>query len=132
MKIQEYAALREEYQMPDEVECAGNAVDRETGAWLSIGARIHRDTYQKTGYLCRQDASETFHACVCSLLRQIQDMPVIKTVLLTPEMVLTPLCEEGEAPTEEMRYAASMALSALRQTLRGYIATRPSPADRQL
>lgn len=127
MKIQQYAALRERYRMPDPVACAGNAVDPRTGAWLSIGACIHRDTYQTVGYLCREDASDTFHACVCALLEQIRDMPVIKTVLLAPEMVWAPLCEAGESPTDEMRYAAALALAALRQTLKGHLAARPDP-----
>lgn len=123
MKIQQYAALREQYRMPEQVECAGNAVDKETGAWLSIGILVSRDTYHQTGYLCREDASDTFHACVCALLQQIQDMPLIKTVLLTPDTVYDALCE-GEDPTDEIRYAVSMALSALRQALQGYLTIR--------
>lgn len=127
MKIERYAALRERYRMPDPVGCAGNAVDRRTGAWLSIGACTHRDTYQTVGYLCHENASDAFHACVCALLEQIRDMPVIKTVLLTPEAVLAPLCEEGDTPTDEMRYAAALALAALRETLKGHLAARPAP-----
>lgn len=125
MKIQQYAQLREQYRMPEQVECAGNVVDRPTGAWLSIGILTRRDTYHQTGYLCREDAPEAFHACVCALLQQIQDMPLIKTVLLTPDVIYTAVCGEEE-PTEEIRYAASMALSALRQALQGFLAERAS------
>lgn len=123
MKLAEYAALKDRYRMPDQVECAGNAVDRERGTWLSIGVVTHRDTYQEVGYLCHDGASQTFHACVCALLRQIQDMPIIKTVLLTPESVYGPICE-GEEPSREIRYCADMALCALRQALRGCLAMR--------
>lgn len=131
MKIQQYAELREQYRMPEEVECAGNVVDKETGAWLSVGILVQRDTYHRTGYLCREDASETFHACVCALLQQIQDMPLIKTVLLKPEIIYDVLCE-GEEPTEEIRYASSMALSALRQALQGILSTRAAERKKQV
>ena len=125
MKIKEYAALREAYRMPEHVECAGNAVDWENNAWLSIGVSIQRDTYHETGYLCYEGASEVFHACVCALLEQIRDMPIIKTVLLTPEMIYGPVCQ-GEEPTEEMRYCASMALCALREAFQGCLTLRRS------
>lgn len=130
MKIKEYAVLRQKYCMPEQVGAAGNAVDRKTGAYLSIGIVVQRDTYHKTGYLCHEDASDVFHACVCSLLEQIQDMPIIKTVLLTPDMVWKPLCEEGE-PSEEIKYASSMALCALREAFRGHLAIRQSIAEKQ-
>ena len=130
MKIKEYAALRQKYRMPQPVGAAGNAVDQKTGAYLSIGIVVHRDTYQKTGYLCHEEATDGFHACVCSLLEQIQDMPIIKTVLLTPDMVWAPLCE-GEEPPEEIKYASTMALCALREALRGHLAIRQSIAEKQ-
>lgn len=123
MNIEEYAARKDYYRMPEQVECAGNAVDQERGTWLSIGVVTHRDTYQKVGYLCHDGASQVFHACVCALLSQIQDMPIIKTMLLTPETVYGPLCQ-GEIPDQEVRYCTSMALCALREAFRGCLAVR--------
>ena len=127
MKIEEYSSLRDRYRMPERVECAGNAVDRERETWLSIGVTTRRDTYQEVGYLCHDGATQTFHACVCALLSQLKDMPIIKTVLLTPEDVFRPLCQEEE-PGEELRYCADMALCALREALRGCLAMRGKAA----
>jgi hypothetical protein len=121
--VAEYAALRAEYPLPEEMESAGNVADRGTGHVLSIGIVTHRELYWKTGYICDTDAPETMHACVCSLLKQIQKMPVIKTVLLTLEMIYTQICK-GNAPTPEILHYSQMALCALQKALEGYLKIR--------
>lgn len=123
MNIEEYAALKDRYRMPEQVECAGNAVDRDGKKWLSIGVVTKRDTYHEVGYLCHNGAAQVFHACVCALLKQIQDMPIIKTVLLTPDDIFQLICQDEE-PSEEIRYCAGMALCALREAFHGCLAMR--------
>ena len=121
MKITEYAALRGEYLMPEDAECAGSAADKSLGWVLAIGAVTRRETWNRLGYVCHRDADARFHAAVCSLLRLAQDMPVIKTVLLKPEDVCAPICE-GEAPDPMLLRAASLALAALREALKAHLA----------
>lgn len=131
MNIEEYAALKDRYRMPEQVECAGNAVDRDGKHWLSIGVVTRRDTYYEAGYLCHNGADQVFHACVCALLKKIQDMPIIKTVLLTPEDIFQLICH-GEDPNEEIRYCTSMALCALLEAFQGcLVMRRGASSDRE-
>lgn len=114
MKIEEYAALRGKYPMPEDAVAVGTAADKETGDLVAIGAVTRRKTYARAGYLCRKDAPAELHACVCALLELVQDMPVIKTVLLKPEDICARLTE---APSDELLRLSALCLAALRQTL---------------
>ena len=99
MKIEEYAAMRDKYPMPADAAGIGTASDPETGDVIAIGVVTRRRTYNKTGYICQKDAPAELHACACALLELVQDMPVIKTVLLRPEDVCARLCgDETPAP----------------------------------
>lgn len=116
MKIEEYAALRGKYPMPEDAVAVGTAADKETGDLVAIGAVTRRKTYARTGYLCQKDAPAELHACVCALLELVQNMPVIKTVLLKPEDICARLCP-GEQPGPGLLRRSALALSALRQAL---------------
>lgn len=116
MKIEEYAALRGKYPMPEDAVAVGTAVDRETGDLVAIGVVTRRKTYARTGYVCQKGAPAELHACVCALLELIQDMPVIKTVLLKPEDIFVKLGVD-EQPSPALRRGSALALSALRQAL---------------
>ena len=121
MKINEYVEKSKSYMvMPGNMDSMGNVIDTETKNELMIGVSIHRDVYSKTGYICNEDAPEELHACVCSLLEQIHEMAIIKTVLLKPEMVYGPICD-GEEPTPELVRYSNMALCALNEVLKGII-----------
>ena len=120
MNITEFAALRDSYPVPSDYDCGGSAVDNELGWVLFIGAVTRRETWNKLGYICHKGAPAEFHACVCSLLRLAQDMPVIKTVLLRPEDVCAPVCG-GDEPTQTMLRASALALAALREAVRAHI-----------
>ena len=99
MKVEEYAAMRDKYPMPADAAGFGTASDPETGDVIAIGVVTRRRTYNKTGYICQKDAPAELHACACALLELVQDMPVIKTVLLRPEDVCARLCgDETPAP----------------------------------
>lgn len=111
---------RKIYGLPENMDSMGRVVDPETNIELIIGASIHRDLYQKTGYVCSEYAPEEFHVCICSLLEQIQGMAIIKTILLTPENVYAPICGEHE-PTKEMVRYSQMAICALREVLKGIL-----------
>lgn len=121
MKISEYAAMRDEYPIPEDADCGGSAVDNELGWLLFIGAVTRRETWSRLGYVCHKEANSEFHACVCSLLSMAKDMPVIKTVLLKPEDVCAPVCGESK-PTQTMLRASTLAIAALREALRSHIA----------
>lgn len=118
MKVEEYAALREKYPMPADAVSAGTASDPETGDVIAIGIVTRRRTYNKTGYICQKDAPAELHACACALLELVQDMPVIKTVLLRPEDVCALICGD-ETPAPNLLRCAALALTALRQALKG-------------
>lgn len=123
MKIEEYAAMRDKYPMPADAAGIGTASDPETGDVIAIGIVTRRRTYNKTGYICQKDAPAELHACACALLELVQDMPVIKTVLLRPEDVCARLCGD-ETPAPSLLRRAALALTALRQALQGLLAER--------
>lgn len=123
MKIEEYAAMRDKYPMPADAAGIGTASDPETGDVIAIGVVTRRRTYNKTGYICQKDAPVELHACACALLELVQDMPVIKTVLLRPEDVCARLCGD-ETPAPSLLRRAALALTALRQALQGLLAER--------
>lgn len=123
MKIEEYAAMRDKYPMPADAAGIGTASDPETGDVIAIGVVTRRRTYNKTGYICQKDAPAELHACACALLELVQDMPVIKTVLLRPEDVCARLCGD-ETPASSLLRRAALALTALRQALQGLLAER--------
>lgn len=114
MKIEDYAALRDNYPMPEDAVAVGTAADPETGDLVAIGIVTRRKTYARAGYLCQKDAPAELHACACALLELIQDMPVIKTVLLKPGDICAKL---SDAPPEGLRRPAALCLAALSQTL---------------
>lgn len=120
MDIRLYADMRERYPLPDQMESAGNVVDPLTGHMLAVGIRTHRKLYAETGYICDPKAPEELHACVCSMLGQIQGEAIIKTVLLTPETIYGPICK-GARPTKEMVHYSEMALRALLEAFKGYL-----------
>lgn len=123
MKIEEYAAMRDKYPMPADAAGIGTASDPETGDVIAIGIVTRRRTYNKTGYICQKDAPAELHACACALLELVQDMPVIKTVLLRPEDVCARLCGD-ETPAPSLLRRSALALAALRQALQGLLAER--------
>ncbi len=123
MKIEEYAAMRDKYPMPADAAGIGTASDPETGDVIAIGVVTRRRTYNKTGYICQKDAPAELHACACALLELVQDMPVIKTVLLRPEDVCARLCGD-ETPAPSLLRRSALALAALRQALQGLLAER--------
>lgn len=112
--------MRDEYPIPEGADCGGIAIDKERGWVLFIGAVTHRETWNRLGYICHNEADPEFHACVCSLLGMAKDMPVIKTVLLKPEDVCSSLCGENE-PAQAMLHASAFAIAALRKTLSDHI-----------
>ena len=123
MKIEEYAAMRDKYPMPADAAGIGTASDPETGDVIAIGVVTRRRTYNKTGYICQKDAPAELHACACALLELVQDMPVIKTVLLRPEDVCARLCGD-ETPDPSLLRRSALALAALRQSLQACLSTR--------
>ena len=123
MKIEEYAAMRDKYPMPADAAGIGTASDPETGDVIAIGIVTRRRTYNKTGYICQKDAPAELHACACALLELVQDMPVIKTVLLRPEDVCARLCGD-ETPVPSLLRRSALTLAALRQALQGLLAER--------
>ena len=123
MKIEEYAAMRDKYPMPADAAGIGTASGPDTGDVIAIGVVTRRRTYNKTGYICQKDAPAELHACACALLELVQDMPVIKTVLLRPEDVCARLCGD-ETPAPSLLRRAALALTALRQALQGLLAER--------
>lgn len=123
MKIEEYAAMRDKYPVPADAAGIGTASDPETGDVIAIGVVTRRRTYNKTGYICQKDAPAELHACACALLELVQDMPVIKTVLLRPEDVCARLCGD-ETPDPSLLRRSALALAALRQSLQGLLAER--------
>ena len=131
MKIQEYAALRDNYKLPAQMEGAGNVLDKESGHVLAIGFNTHRDVYKELGYICDPDAPEVFHACVCAVLETVYQMPLVKTVLLTPEMAYEKICG-NEKPTEEIERYTYMALCALNEGLRGYVNMRNEKREKAM
>ncbi len=120
MDLERYADKRERYPLPEQMESAGNVVDPVTGHVLSVGIMTYRRTYAQVGYVCDQGAPKELHACVCSMLEQIQGGAVIKAALLRPEAVYEPICVGGE-PTKELIHYAEMALCAMEQALKGYL-----------
>lgn len=115
--------MRDKYPMPADAAGIGTASDPETGDVIAIGVVTRRRTYNKTGYICQKDAPAELHACACALLELVQDMPVIKTVLLRPEDVCARLCGD-ETPASSLLRRAALALTALRQALQGLLAER--------
>lgn len=115
--------MRDKYPMPADAVSAGTASDPDTGDVIAIGIVTRRRTYNKTGYICQKDAPAELHACACALLELVQDMPVIKTVLLRPEDVCARLCGD-ETPAPSLLRRAALALTALRQALQGLLAER--------
>ena len=129
MKAAEYMNKKEQYMsLPKDMDSLGTVVDPQTKNELAIGVSIRRDVYNKTGYACNENAPEELHACVCSLLEQIHEMPIIKTVLLKPEMVYGPICD-GEEPEESIVRYSHMALCALNEAFKGVLANQK---DRQM
>ena len=121
MRTNEYLEKMEQYKsLPQDMDSMGSVVDTKTGNELVIGVSIHRDVYSKTGYVCNEDAPEELHACVCSLLEQIHEMAIIKTVLLKPEMIYGPICD-GKEPTEGFVRYSHMALCALHESFKGVL-----------
>ena len=120
MELERYAALREKYPLPAQMESEGHAVDKKTGHVLAVGIKTHRRLYWEAGYTCDVGAPMELHACACALMELIQGMAVIKTILLTPEMVYRPVCK-GDKPTKELIYFSQMALCALNQAFQGYL-----------
>lgn len=120
MNLEKYLCLRENYPLPEQMESAGHVHDPKTGHVLAVGIMTHRKLYSEIGYVCDADAPDELHACVCSMMELVKGMALIKTALLTPEMIYAPICEE-EQPTEELVYYANMALCALNQALKGYL-----------
>lgn len=106
--------------MPNMVDSIGSVVDTKTKNELAIGVHIHRDVYSGAGYICNEDAPEILHACVCALLEQIHEMPIIKTVLLKPEMIYEAIGDENEITEEIVRYS-NMTLCALHEAFKGYL-----------
>lgn len=123
MKIREYLDRKEQYPMLSKSDCIGRVVDIEKGLELVIGVQITRDVYSKMGYLCNEDAPELLHVCVCAMFEQIFEMPIIKTILLKPEMICQSFCEENEVSEEVKRYSV-MALYALREAFKGHLKER--------
>lgn len=115
--------MRDKYPMPADAAGFGTASDPETGDVIAIGVVTRRRTYNKTGYICQKDAPAELHACACALLELVQDMPVIKTVLLRPEDVCARLCGD-ETPAPSLLRRAALALAALRQSLQACLSTR--------
>lgn len=115
--------MRDKYPMPADAAGIGTASDPETGDVIAIGVVTRRRTYNKTGYICQKDAPAELHACACALLELVQDMPVIKTVLLRPEDVCARLCGD-ETPAPSLLRRAALALTALRQALQACLSTR--------
>lgn len=123
MKIKEYADKKDLYPMLKDFDSVGNVVDPQEKNELLIGVKIGRDVYSKMGYYCNEDAPKLLHACVCALFEIIYEMPIIKTVLLTPDNITELLCEKEEV-TEEMRRYAAMALYGLREAFAGHLEER--------
>lgn len=115
--------MRDKYPMPADAVSAGTASDPDTGDVIAIGIVTRRRTYNKTGYICQKDAPAELHACACALLELVQDMPVIKTVLIRPEDVCARLCGD-ETPVPSLLRRSALALTALRQALQGLLAER--------
>lgn len=119
-QIKHYAAMEPQYPLPELMQGAGTVRDPQTGCVLAIGVVMHRETYQKTGYLCAGDVPPELHACVCALLETVQDMPILRTRQMTPGQITDKLYPQGEPPESVRRFAA-MALSALCQAFAGYV-----------
>lgn len=122
MKIKKYAGMKELFALPDQMECAGNVVDKKSGHVLAVGINTKRKLYAELGYICDTEAPDALHACACAMIELVIGMPVIKTVLLTPDQIYGPICE-GETPTEELIYYSNMVLCALNQAFQGYLKT---------
>lgn len=120
MKIKEYAKLKDKYTLPEEMISAGNVKESQSGHVLAVGFNTKRYVYSEIGYVCDKEAPEVMHACVCALMEQVFEMPLIKTVLLKPEMIYEKICE-SEQPSEEVVYYSNMALCALNEAFKGYL-----------
>lgn len=121
INVREYLQKKEQYYgLPENMDSMGRVVDRKTNNELIIGVSVYRDLYDKTGYLCNEEAPEELHVCACSLLDHVQKMAIIKTVLLTPKEIYESICGEAE-PSEELIYYSNMALCALRESLKGVL-----------
>ncbi len=123
MKINEYLHKKDQYPMLKDFDSVGNVVDTEMKNELLIGVKIHRDVYSQMGYHLNEDAPELLHACVCAMFELIFEMPIIKTILLTPDAICDLLCDKEEV-TDEMRRYAAMALTGLREAFAGHLAER--------
>lgn len=119
-KIEYYAQKKEMYPLPETMHSAGTIKDPETGYVLAVGFVEYRDTYHKCGYMCAGNVPKELNACVCALFELVQDMPIIKTKLLVPDMIVEKICEKEEA-TEEIKRYSTMALLALCQAFAGYV-----------
>lgn len=108
------------YPLPEIMHGAGTVRDPESGNVLAVGVSINRDTYQKCGYTCAGQVPAELHACVCALFEMIQDMPIIKTRLLTPDMISETVCGD-ETATEDIKRYSAMAMAALCQAFVGYV-----------
>lgn len=126
MKIQEYACKKDVYAIKTytEYDGIGSVADSEMKNELVIAVKIHRDVFSKTGYLCNAEAPELLHACVCAMFELVFEMPIIQTVLLTPDMIWEKFYEPEEEVTEELKRYASMALCGLREAFTGYLTER--------
>ncbi len=127
-KIKQYASMSESYTLPTQMHGAGSGFDPETGHVLAIGFVARRETYAETGYICDKNAPQKLHACVCALLSEVQDMPLIKTALLSPEVILKLLCKEVTADEEIKRWMA-FSLEVLNKALESYLSYRNSIND---
>lgn len=123
MKLKDYLNIKDQYSMPENIDSVGRVVDERRKNELLIGIHIHREVYSETGYICNENAPELLHACVCVLLKHIHEMPIIKTVLLKPEMIYEKICDKDEI-TEEIVHYSNMAMYALNEALKGYLFER--------
>lgn len=124
-KINQYASLSGSYTLPTQMHGAGSGFDPETGHVLAIGFVVRRETYAETGYICDKNAPKKLHACVCALLSEIQDMPLIKTALLSPDVILQLLCK-GVTADEEIKRWIAFSLEVLNKALESYLCYRNS------
>ena len=123
MRVESYYDKREQYPMMKDFDSVGNVIDKEKNNELLVAVKIHREVYSELGYHCNEEAPQLLHACVCAMFELVFEMPIIKTVLLTLDMILELLCEKEEV-TEDMRRYAAMSLYALKEAFAGYLAER--------
>ncbi len=120
MKIKQYADLRNKYTLPKEMLCSGNVRESKYGHVLAVGFNTKRYVYSEIGYICDESAPDVLHACACAMMELVFEMPLIKTVLLKPEMICEKICG-NEEPSEELLYYSNMVLCGLNEAFKGYL-----------